>query len=56
MKLLKTMDSKGSSIYGRASSSEDATEDYNRSQSYQNHFFDAGLSFSLMRFYNFAKH
>jgi len=35
------MDSRGSSILGRASSSEDATEDYNRSQSYQNHFFDA---------------
>jgi len=38
------MDSRGSSILGRASSSEDSTshqEDYDRSQSYQNHFFDA---------------
>jgi ElaB/YqjD/DUF883 family membrane-anchored ribosome-binding protein len=35
------MDSRGSSILGRASSSEDSTDDYNRSQSYQNHFFDA---------------
>jgi len=35
------MDSRGSSILGRASSSEDSTDDYNRSQSYQNNFFDA---------------
>ena len=35
------MDSRGSSILGRASSSEDSTEDYNRTQSYQNHFFDS---------------
>ena len=38
------MDSRGSSIFGRASSSEDSTcnqEDFDRSQSYQNHFFDA---------------
>ena len=35
------MDSRGSSILGRASSSEDSTEDCNRSQSFQNHFFDA---------------
>jgi hypothetical protein len=38
------MDSRGSSIFGRASSSEDSTcnqEDFDRSQSYQNNFFDA---------------
>lgn len=38
------MDSRGSSIFGRASSSEDSTcnqEDFDRSQSYQNHFFDS---------------
>ena len=37
------MDSRGSSIFGRASSSDDSTcnqEEYNNSQSYQNHFFD----------------
>jgi len=41
LNLSKAMDSRGSSILGRASSSEDSTEDYNRTQSYQNHFFDA---------------
>ena len=38
------MDSRGSSIMGRASSSEDSTSNHDeldRSQSYQNHFFDA---------------
>ena len=39
------MDSRGSSIFGRASSSEESTienhEDYDRTISYQNHFFDA---------------
>ena len=38
------MDSRGSSIIGRASSSEDSTsnqDELDRSQSYQNHFFDA---------------
>lgn len=44
MKQFNNMDSRGSSIFGRASSSEDSTcnqEDFDRSQSYQNHFFDA---------------
>lgn len=38
------MDSRGSSVLGRASSSEDSTsnhEDFDRSQSFQNHFFDS---------------
>jgi len=43
--IIKTMDSRGSSIFGRASSSEESTscnqDDYDRTQSYQNHFFDA---------------
>jgi len=41
--VFNNMDSRGSSIFGRASSSDDSTcnqEEYNNSQSYQNHFFD----------------
>merc|ERR1712062_834634 len=41
--VFNNMDRRGSSIFGRASSSDDSTcnqEEYNNSQSYQNHFFD----------------
>jgi len=43
VKQFNNMDSRGSSIFGRASSSDDSTcnqEEYNNSQSYRNHFFD----------------
>ena len=44
IELLKKMDSRGSSVLGRASSSEDSTsnaEGYDRSQSFQNYFFES---------------